>query len=165
MRLYLVQHGDALSKDLDPKRPLSAKGRRDVARLGEELARSTLTVERILHSGKLRAKETAETICAALGERQSRKRFVPRLVNANRSKASLASDLMIRSKPSCRSLRIGGRTPSLSGIYLSCPSLSAHWWQAMRTPVSLGSSPAPWFVWNLPMMDPGMSSGCYVPTL
>ncbi len=71
MRLYLIQHGDALSKDLDPKRPLSAEGRRDVARLGEELARSTLPVERILHSGKLRAKETAETICAALGERRS----------------------------------------------------------------------------------------------
>ena len=71
MRLYLIQHGDALSKDLDPKRPLSAKGRQDVARLGEELARSTLPVERILNSGKLRAKETAETIFAALGERQS----------------------------------------------------------------------------------------------
>ena len=71
MRLYLVQHGDALSRDLDSERPLSAKGRQDVARLGEELARSTLTVERILHSGKLRAKETAETICAALGEGQS----------------------------------------------------------------------------------------------
>ncbi len=71
MRLYLIQHGDALPKNLDPERPLSAKGRQDVARLGEELARSTLTVERILHSGKLRAKETAETICAALGDRQS----------------------------------------------------------------------------------------------
>ena len=71
MRLYLVQHGDALSKDLDSECPLSAKGRRYVTRLGEELARSTLTVERILHSGKLRAEETAEVIHAALGERQS----------------------------------------------------------------------------------------------
>ena len=71
MRLYLVQHGDALPKDLDPKRPLSPKGRRDIARIGAELARPRLTIERIFHSGKLRAKESAETLCAALAERQS----------------------------------------------------------------------------------------------
>ena len=71
MRLYLVQHGDALPKDLDPKRPLSQKGRRDIARLGKELARSRLATERIFHSGKLRAKESAETLCAALAERRS----------------------------------------------------------------------------------------------
>ena len=60
MRLYLVQHGDALAKDLDPQRPLTVKGKRDVARLGEELVRSKLAVERIFHSGKQLAKESAE---------------------------------------------------------------------------------------------------------
>ena len=71
MMLYLVQHGDALPKDLDPKRPLSTKGRRDMARLGEELARSRSATGRIFHSGKLRAEESAETLCAALAERHS----------------------------------------------------------------------------------------------
>ena len=33
MRLYLVQHGEALSADDDPARPLSEAGRRDVAAL------------------------------------------------------------------------------------------------------------------------------------
>ena len=71
MRLYLVQHGDALAKDLDPQRPLTVKGKRDVARLGEELVRSKLAVERIFHSGKLRAKESAELLCIALAGCQS----------------------------------------------------------------------------------------------
>lgn len=71
MRLYLVQHGDAMAKDLDPQRPLSAKGKRNVARLGEELELLKLAVERIFHSGKLRAKESAELICTALAGCQS----------------------------------------------------------------------------------------------
>ena len=29
MRLYLVQHGDAIPEQVDPERPLSAEGRRD----------------------------------------------------------------------------------------------------------------------------------------
>ena len=70
MRLYLVQHGDALAKDLDPERPLSAKGRQDAARLGGALAGSRLAPERIYHSGKLRAKETAALISSALSGRQ-----------------------------------------------------------------------------------------------
>ncbi len=74
MQLYLVQHGDALAKNVDPERPLSAKGRRDVARLAEELARSRLLVERIFHSGKLRAQETAEMLSVAFAECQSPER-------------------------------------------------------------------------------------------
>jgi phosphohistidine phosphatase len=70
MRLYLVQHGDALPKDLDPERPLSAKGRQDAAHLGGALARSRLAPARIYHSGKLRAKETAELISSALSGRR-----------------------------------------------------------------------------------------------
>ena len=30
MRLYLVQHGDAIPERVDPERPLSAEGRRNV---------------------------------------------------------------------------------------------------------------------------------------
>ena len=38
MRLWIVQHGDALAKGVDPNRPLSEKGRSDVERLASHLA-------------------------------------------------------------------------------------------------------------------------------
>ena len=66
MRLYLVQHGEALSADDDPARPLSEAGRRDVAALAQFLEASGLTIARVVHSGKLRAEETAAILAAAL---------------------------------------------------------------------------------------------------
>jgi phosphohistidine phosphatase len=62
MRLYLVQHGDALPRDIDPDRPLSERGRADIARLAEWLSGRNVGVARILHSGKARARETAELL-------------------------------------------------------------------------------------------------------
>lgn len=66
MRLYLVQHGDALAEDADPARPLSQTGERDVRRLTEFLAARGLAVSRVVHSGKLRARQTAEILAAGL---------------------------------------------------------------------------------------------------
>ncbi|MFQ6004145.1 MAG: phosphohistidine phosphatase SixA [Woeseia sp.] len=62
MRLYLVQHGDAVPKDVDPDRPLSDKGRADIRRLVEWLSSHDVRVAQILHSGKGRAIETAELL-------------------------------------------------------------------------------------------------------
>lgn len=62
MRLYLVQHGAAVPKDLDPDRPLSDQGRADIQRLLESLANRKVQVAQILHSGKTRTKETAELL-------------------------------------------------------------------------------------------------------
>ncbi len=67
MRLYLVQHGDAVAKEANPDRPLSEKGTRDVQRLAVFLARSGVNVARVLHSGKLRAAETAGLLAKVLG--------------------------------------------------------------------------------------------------
>ena len=66
MRLYLVQHGDALSKDVDPDRPLSDKGRTDITRLLAWLLGNDASVPRICHSGKTRARQTAELLRSAL---------------------------------------------------------------------------------------------------
>ncbi len=66
MRLYLVRHGDALTGDLDPARPLSDEGREQVAVLAAFLARRGLAVARVYHSGKLRARQTAEALAAAV---------------------------------------------------------------------------------------------------
>ncbi len=67
MHLYLVQHGDAVSKEVDPNRPLSEKGRKSVGQLASFLARSRLRVSRVLHSGKLRAQQTALIYAEVLG--------------------------------------------------------------------------------------------------
>jgi phosphohistidine phosphatase len=66
MKLYLVQHGEAVAKEIDPERPLSAEGCRDVERLARFLAPKRLEVSRILHSGKPRARQTAEILGEAL---------------------------------------------------------------------------------------------------
>ncbi len=62
MRLYIVQHGDSLPKDVDPDRPLSDRGRADIQRLTEWLLSHNVQIAQILHSGKTRAKETAEML-------------------------------------------------------------------------------------------------------
>lgn len=66
MKLCLVQHGDAVSKDVDPDRPLSEKGRRDIARLAAFLQRAGVRTERIVHSGKTRAEQSALSLAEAL---------------------------------------------------------------------------------------------------
>ncbi len=62
MRLYIVQHGDSVPKDIDPDRPLSDRGRADIQRLTEWLLSHNVQIAQILHSGKTRAKETAEIL-------------------------------------------------------------------------------------------------------
>ncbi|MGD9000811.1 MAG: phosphohistidine phosphatase SixA [Granulosicoccaceae bacterium] len=66
MKLYLVQHGEACSKDIDPERPLSEQGKADVNRLAVFLRKAGVRVERIMHSGKLRAAQTAERLVNAV---------------------------------------------------------------------------------------------------
>jgi len=67
MRLYLVQHGDAVSKEADPKRPLSDQGRADIERIASLLGKTGMRVSRVLHSGKKRAQQTAESLAASVG--------------------------------------------------------------------------------------------------
>lgn len=64
MLLYVMQHGEAYSKDEDPERPLTAGGRQTATDIGHWMHGGSVTVETILHSPKLRARETAEQIQA-----------------------------------------------------------------------------------------------------
>jgi phosphohistidine phosphatase len=66
MNLYLVQHGAAKSEPEDPHRSLSDGGRRDVERMADFLAPLRLSLDRIEHSEKLRARQTAEVLAARL---------------------------------------------------------------------------------------------------
>jgi phosphohistidine phosphatase len=67
MRLYLVQHGDALPEDVDPARPLSSQGGADVEHVAALLARHVSGIARVLHSGKTRAQQTAEILAREIG--------------------------------------------------------------------------------------------------
>ena len=65
MRLYLVQHGEAVAEDVDPTRPLNAVGRTDVERMAAFLARGGIRAMEVWHSGKRRAEQTAAILTAA----------------------------------------------------------------------------------------------------
>ena len=62
MRLYLVRHGEAMSEQEDPQRPLSSRGREEVDRVSRAAAKKGMAASRIFHSDKLRAKQTAEIL-------------------------------------------------------------------------------------------------------
>lgn len=66
MECYLVRHGDALSEAQDSRRPLTDRGRKSVERVVVAAPRK-VQVSAILHSGKLRAQQTAEIIAGAIG--------------------------------------------------------------------------------------------------
>jgi len=66
MEAFLVRHGAAMSEHEDPKRPLSNPGRKGVEKVARALAARGIMVAEILHSDKLRAKETAEILARSL---------------------------------------------------------------------------------------------------
>lgn len=66
MKLYLVQHGEACTKEVNPERPLTDQGKEDIDRLAAFLMEAGIRVERVIHSGKLRAIQTAERLASAI---------------------------------------------------------------------------------------------------
>ena len=67
MNLYLVRHGEAKPKEEDPERPLSEKGWSEVRKMASFTAEHmTLKVNQIFHSGKTRARQTAEVLAEHL---------------------------------------------------------------------------------------------------
>ena len=68
MRVYLVQHGLAKDASEDETRPLSDQGREDVTRCAGFLSLfEKPRPAKIVHSGKLRAQQTAEMFAEAWG--------------------------------------------------------------------------------------------------
>ena len=66
MDLYCVRHAEAeLSAD-DATRPLSEQGQKDIEKVAKYLGQYDLHIRHIIHSGKLRAKQTAEVLAKYL---------------------------------------------------------------------------------------------------
>jgi len=69
--LFLVHHGEAVGPEIDPRRPLSDEGRAAVEALAARAAEHGAKPAVVWHSGKLRAKQTAEAFwraCNALAD-------------------------------------------------------------------------------------------------
>ena len=58
--ILLVHHGDAIGPEVDPMRPLSGPGRAASARLAAAAAARGMSPDVVWHSGKFRARQTAE---------------------------------------------------------------------------------------------------------
>jgi len=62
MKLFLVQHAKAASKEVDPQRPLTAEGRSDMQKVSTFINPLRIIVDSLWHSGKTRARQTAEIL-------------------------------------------------------------------------------------------------------
>jgi phosphohistidine phosphatase len=71
LKLFLVHHADAVGPDVDAQRPLSEQGRQHARQLAGEAAARGVRPMVVWHSGKLRARQTAEAFwreCNALAD-------------------------------------------------------------------------------------------------
>jgi phosphohistidine phosphatase len=66
MELYLMQHGEAVTEAEDPARPLSERGRADVERVAEQARAAGIELSQCVHSGKLRAEQSAQILAARI---------------------------------------------------------------------------------------------------
>jgi phosphohistidine phosphatase len=64
--IYLIRHAESLSEKEDPERPLSEEGKVTMEKVGSLAARLGINPDMIYHSGKLRAKQTAEILAQHL---------------------------------------------------------------------------------------------------
>jgi phosphohistidine phosphatase len=66
LNLYILQHGEAVPKEIDPERPLSERGNRDIRILALHMQNMDVQLGNIFHSGKLRAEQSARLIAETL---------------------------------------------------------------------------------------------------
>ena len=66
IRIYLVQHGVAASKAVDPMRPLTTQGMAEITAMARFLKQAAIPLTGIRHSGKLRAQQSAGILAQAL---------------------------------------------------------------------------------------------------
>jgi phosphohistidine phosphatase len=122
MEIYLLRHGLAVARGTpgfknDAQRPLTAKGKKQLQRVGRAMAALNLDFDVILTSPFRRARETAEIVATAL---KARKKAQNRLKVC----ASLAADRkptgLIRSLPEMnpppQSVLLVGHEPFLSEL-------------------------------------------------
>jgi phosphohistidine phosphatase len=66
MKIHLVRHGEAVSSEYDPQKPLSEQGLADVQKVASFIEPLGISVEHIWHSDKMRAAQTAEILAESV---------------------------------------------------------------------------------------------------
>ncbi|OPY74260.1 MAG: phosphohistidine phosphatase [Syntrophorhabdus sp. PtaU1.Bin050] len=66
MYLYLIQHAEAKSAEVDPSRGLTIRGLQDARNVSEYLRKIRITVSHLYHSSKTRARETASALAEGI---------------------------------------------------------------------------------------------------
>tara|TARA_B100000959_G_scaffold270148_1_gene316664 strand:- start:3 stop:482 length:480 start_codon:yes stop_codon:yes gene_type:complete len=65
--LYLLRHGDAVPDQENLLRPLSDQGKEEVRSTATQAKTYGINFDKVLHSTKVRAKQSAEIFCETLG--------------------------------------------------------------------------------------------------
>lgn len=67
MKIYLVRHGAAEGAEVNPDRPLTKNGEKQVVVLAKKIKSKHFAIDEIIHSGVLRAEQTALILQKELG--------------------------------------------------------------------------------------------------
>jgi phosphohistidine phosphatase len=109
--IYLLHHADAVGPEVDPQRPLSGVGKMHAERLAAQAAKRGVKPAAIWHSGKLRARQTAEPFwraCNPLADFSAIRGLQPD------DPPEWIRDLVVRED---REVMLVGHMPSLPAIY------------------------------------------------
>ncbi|MFW5733731.1 MAG: SixA phosphatase family protein [Oceanidesulfovibrio sp.] len=113
MRLYLMQHGTAFPKEVDPEQPLSPVGAEQVEASAKAMQVLGIKPEIIIASPKKRSRQTAARVAVALGVPESEV-MVSETVKATAN--SYVTLEFIASLPRAESVFIAGHLPNLERL-------------------------------------------------
>ena len=120
MQLYLIQHGAAKTEAEDPQRGLTEDGRRTVERMAEFMIPLRLPLDRIEHSEKLRARQTAEILAARLQPAEGTKQIAGMAPNDD------VEPLRTRLQKESKNVMLVGHLPYLSRLVARLLGLDAN---------------------------------------
>ena len=112
MAVYLMQHGEATTETENAARPLTDTGRAAVERVAARAKAVDVRIDRCVHSGKLRAEQTAELLVGALGSDRS---IEPRDGLAPNDPVAPVGD-WLRAAPEGSSIPLVGHLPLLDRL-------------------------------------------------
>ena len=83
MKLYLMRHGEAATKDIDPEQGLTKNGKAAIEQLATRLSDQGMHFSQVVHSEKTRARQTAEIMSHIVSPNASRQQQANLTPNSN----------------------------------------------------------------------------------
>lgn len=109
MQLYLVRHGKAETGEVDYRRRLTERGRSDVEHQASILHKARVQVDRVEHSGLIRAEETATILARAIDSPLSKASYLA-------PDASVHSAAQAAEGSGCAALMLVGHLPFMERL-------------------------------------------------